>query len=315
MRFQFLLVLVLVATAATTYWYNSTASVCPVPLSYRLGTLDSEFNLSSEAAKEHMLQAETIWEEEIGRELFTYNDEADFVVDFVFDERQEFADLEQGETESLDAQRMKNEEVMSQVDTLQTNYNALKDAYEAKVASYEDRLKKYNQTVSNYNDRGGAPGGEYETLQSEKRALDREVTELANASAELNNLANQINELGQRGNDMVEAYNREVQSYNQKYGFSREFTQGDYEGYKINIYKFSSERELSSVLTHEFGHALGIQHVEGESSVMYYLLVDKDSPVQLSAEDKQALLDICGEKEDVQATIRRYIRELLALFN
>lgn len=315
MRFQFLIVLMITIAAAGTYWYTSTASICPAPLSYRLGTLDSEFNISPEVAKEHMLEAESLWEAEAGRDLFVYDEGAQFVVDFVFDERQEFADGEATESHTLDAQRQKNDEVMATVQSLQSDYEELKQSYESKVATYETRLKKYNQTVSNYNDRGGAPSDEYEALQQEQRALDGEVEKLSVLSDELNDLAERINELGQRGNEMVEAYNREVASYNEQYGFSREFTQGDYQGDKINIYKFSSDRELVAVLTHEFGHALGIGHVEGEASIMYYLLVDTSQPLALSVEDRQVLIETCGDGTSLSETVRRYIRTALANFN
>lgn len=305
----------MVVAAAGTYWYSSTAAICPAPLHYRLGTLDTEFNLSADTAKDYLLEAELVWEQEANRELFVYDEDADFVIDFIFDERQEFADGEASETSVLDAQRRKNEETLQQVNSLQTEYNKLKNTYEANAASYEEKLRKYNQTVSNYNDRGGAPADEFEALQNEQRSLDREVRELGKTSEELNNLANQINELGERGNDMVEAYNREVEVYNKKYGFSREFTQGDYQGHKINIYKFSSEQELVAVLTHEFGHALGLGHVEGESSIMYYLLVDPNQALQLSDEDKRVLLETCGDGSDFGSKARQYIRGLLALFN
>lgn len=315
MRFRFLTGLVIVLAVAGTYWYSSTAAICPAPLHYRLGTHDAEFNISVEAAKEYMTQAELVWEQEVDQELFIYDEDASFVVDFVFDERQEFADEEASETNILDAKRIKNEQTLTQVEALQSEYINLKNTYEANVASYEERLRDYNQTVSNYNDRGGAPAEEFGSLQKEQKALDNEVDELSRTAEELNNLANQINELGARGNDIVEAYNREVSVYNQKYGFSREFTQGDYQGDRINIYKFSTEKELVAVLTHEFGHALGLGHVEGESSVMYYLLVDADHTLQLSVEDKQVLLEACGDGAGFGATVRREIRSLLALFN
>lgn len=315
MRFRLLTVLVMTIAAAGTYWYTSTSAICPAPLQYRLGTLDGEFNISADVAKQYMSQAELAWEQEANRELFIYDENADFVVDFIFDERQEFADEEASETNVLDTQRQTNEQTLAQVKTLQSEYTNLKTAYEANVASYEERLRTYNQTVSNYNDRGGAPPEEFDSLQNEQRALDREVKELSRTAEELNNLANQINELGERGNALVEAYNREVESYNEKYGFSREFTQGDYQGDRINIYKFSTEKELVAVLTHEFGHALGIGHVEGESSVMYYLLVDAEHPLQLSTEDQQALLEACGDGTGLGVSIRRNIRSLLALFN
>lgn len=315
MRSQFLIALLVALLAAGSFWYRSTADICPVPMTYRLGTLSPEFNLNEAEAISFMSQAEAVWEEEAGRDLFIYDEDSDFVVNFVFDERQEFADTEMTETQALDAQRQRNEQVLETVSSLQAEYQKLKENYQAKVASYEERLSAYNQTVQRYNDRGGAPAGEYEALETERRSLDAEVSDLSTMTNELNNLAEQINDLSQRGNELINAYNRQVSSYNAKYGYEREFTQGDYQGDSINIYKFSSDKELLTVMIHEFGHALGIHHVEGESSVMYYLLADVAEPVTLSEEDKQAFVEACGDGTEIGATIKRHIRALLATLN
>lgn len=315
MKFRFLAALLIVAVTATTYWYISTANECPTPLAYRLGQLDDHFAITPEEAKEYLTQAEQVWETAAGRNLFVYDESAPFVVDFIFDDRQALADSEAVQSAELDEKRSESEGLIKILEEMQSSYQELSSAYNTRVAAYEDRLNTYNQTVRKYNDRGGAPADEYARLQEEQEALDRESGAIQVQAEELNNLASQLNELANRSNALIEDYNRDVRRFNNLYGYEREFTQGDYDGSKINIYKFSSAAELVTVLTHEFGHALGIGHVEDESGVMYYLLTDESENPTLTEADIAAFAQVCGTGNEIQHTLRRIIRSAITAIN
>lgn len=315
MRFSYLLALVLILAGAGTFWYQRAAAMCPVPLAYRVGTIDSHFNITKEDAIAQLAQAETVWEDNAGRELFYYDESAALAVEFVFDERQAAADFELNQRQTLDSQKEENEAVFEKIDQLKKEYETSTKEYQEKVDAYEARLNAYNQKVNQYNDQGGAPPAVYRELEKEKEDLAEESRALNNSAAQLNELAEKINELGDQGNRLVEAYNREVEVYNSEFGYSREFTQGDYQGDRINVYKFSNNAELQKVLVHEFGHALGIDHVEGESSVMYYLLGDMGTAPTLSSEDKEAFVSVCGNGSEWQHKVRQQIRRMLSIVN
>jgi Matrixin len=315
MRFPFLAALITSIALAGTVWYKQTETICPAPLAYKVNQIDSHFNLTLEQAKAHVAAAEAVWESSSGRDLFYYDENADLVIDFVFDDRQAMADSEVSQKQQLDSKRDENNELRKTIEELQKEYEEDATAYERAVDSYERDLTAYNNKVQSYNDQGGAPAEAYDELEAEKNTLNRKSGELDTTSARLNELAGKINELGNNSNKLVDEYNREVKSYNEQFGFSREFTQGDYFDGTISIYKFSNERELVAVLTHELGHALGIDHVEGESSVMYYLLEDSNSAPVLSVEDKEAFTATCGTGESIEATVRLKIRNALKALN
>lgn len=313
MRSSYIIALIGALIVAGTYWYQSTAAICPAPLSYRLGTIDASFELSPEQATQYLLDAEAYWESNVGRELFTYDAAAEFTVDFVFDERQEFANTELALRKALDAKKEKSESVKSTIETLQAEYQSLASSHEAKVTAYESRLVAYNEQVQKYNDRGGAPQYAFEQLEGERVKLAAESTVLNRTAQELSDLASKINKLVEEGSRLVTEYNREVSAYNEIYGDEHEFTQGDYQGAGgIHVYKFSSDTEVVRVLAHEFGHALGLSHVEGTASLMYYLLEDTNTSTALTANDLEAYHQICGTEESTTQQVRRVIRELLA---
>lgn len=311
MRSTYLIALAITILGALTYWYQSTATVCPVPISYRIGDIDPAFGIDQEQALAYAKQAEAVWEERASRELFTYNEKALLSIEFIYDDRQASADSEVTQREDLDEQKEKSEEIKESLEKLQAQYDQLSAAYKEQAAEYEAKLSDYNAEVNKYNDRGGAPTEVYDRLEQERTNLAAKAEELNRISAELKSLANKINRLADQGNALVDDYNRGVAEYNQEFGFAREFTQGDYQGDRINVYKFSNDAEVVRVLAHEFGHALGIDHVEGSSSLMYYLLEETDEMPGLSSSDLQSYELVCGHEETLAQKVRRMIREAL----
>ena len=295
-----------------TFWYVGTSAICPVPISYRLGEVDERFGITVEEAGEVLAAAEAVWEEELGRDLFVYDELSDFAINFIYDERQQMASTEEEWRIELDQQEAESQRILSEVRRIAAEISADQEVFAVERERYESRLTAYNNKVAAYNNAGGAPEEEFAALQAEQAELAEELARLVATEAEIVRRANEVNELGETGNQIIELYNRQVVQYNEIYGNIEQYTQGDFQRERINVYKFSDSTELTKVIAHEFGHALGVGHVEGEDSLMYYLMAEQPDTILLSEEDKTAFLEECGTGNEFSYEVRRIIRTALS---
>lgn len=295
MRKSFTLTLIVVILFGGGYFYYVAQAVCPVPLSYSLGNIDKQFGISYDEARVAVSEAESVWEDATGRNLFSYEENGDLQINFIFDDRQEFVIAEDSLKERLDATENISDAVKDTYAELVAQYDALRAQYQDRADQYEKKLRTYNAEVEDYNSEGGAPQNAYEALSKKKSVLDAEQIALNSLSGQLNALVKEINSIGEKGNLLITTYNKGVNAYNEAFGESREFTQGDYSNDTIQIYTFENKKELELVLVHELGHALSLDHVEEKESVMYYLIGGQPFDIALSVQDLQEFNRVCGD--------------------
>jgi hypothetical protein len=295
-----------------TFWYVGTSAICPVPISYRLGELDERFGITVDEAMAVLAAAEAVWEDELGRDLFVYNETSAFPINFIYDERQQMASTEEEWRIDLDRQEAESQRILGEVRRLAAEITKDQEVFAIERERYESKLTAYNNQVAAYNGSGGAPPEEFAALQETQAVLARELAKLIKTEAELRSRAEEVNRIGETGNQLIELYNRQVVQYNEIYGNIEQYTQGDFQRERINVYKFSDTTELTKVIAHEFGHALGVGHVEGEGSLMYYLMAEQPDTITLSEEDKIAFFEKCGSGNEFSYEVRRIIRTALS---
>jgi uncharacterized phage infection (PIP) family protein YhgE len=277
------------------YFYYIAQAICPVPLGYAIGYIDDSFDLTLDEARVAISAAESIWEDATGQNLLTYDPDAKFTINFVYDERQQITDAEGNFKERLDHTESVSDGISDTYERLVATYNDLQIGYGDTVEKYERNLAAHNTQVQQYNEEGGAPKEVYEVLQERKDELDVEQEELNGLSEQLNVMVEEINSIGNQGNRLIETYNKGVAEYNSSFGDHREFVQGTYSSDgRIDIYAFADEQELQTVLAHEFGHALSLDHVADEESVMYFLIGEQLTPLELTENDIKEFVRVCS---------------------
>ncbi len=276
------------------YWYQFSLSPCKIPFAYSIGAVDERFVLSREEIELTLFEAEGVWEDAVGEDLFVYTPTSSFTVNFVYDDRQEETVKETVERVSLNEKQEVSAHVRAEYERMVREYESLKTSYEKKVSVYENKLSLHNTEVEKANSGGGAPEKEFARLKKEQEALTRERASLNGMTQEMNRLATAVNALGAKGTQAVTEYNTEVAWYNKLFATKREFTQGEYRGDHINIYQFKDIAELRRVLVHEFGHALSLEHVADPQSVMYHIMEGSLSGFSVSADDIKEFRRVCG---------------------
>lgn len=261
------------------------------PKGYTLGTFDERFGITQDRFLQIVDLAKRIWENAAGKELFHYRKDALMRVNLVFDWRQE----------SL----IKAKEQRARLDENGTSFDMLKSNYESKAAavgreqsSYEEsgraykaHLEEYNARVTRWNNGENRTEAEMQSIENMKTTLDQELVVVEQKRVSLKTNADDLNALGERIGALAKKFNLEVEMYNGTYVNQREFEKGVFDGRNIDIYEFDKEEDLKVALVHEFGHALGIEHVDNPRSIMYRKLAAQEiNDIRLTSEDLAQLL-------------------------
>ncbi|ENX11240.1 hypothetical protein F895_03762 [Acinetobacter sp. CIP 64.2] len=235
---------------------------------YRIADIDPRFNLSQQQVLDLTQQAARLWEQETGQQNFIYDPQAEFSINLVFDERQQRStDRLQGLDQLKQQQQQwetQNQQLKQAKDEIQKS-TALIASKQAQLAAqfqqYNAEVQRFNQSRSSSKDLAQQFSQRQQALQQQSLALQHEVQEHNQRAQELNQ---RIQSLNQNNQQLVASANQ----FNQVFQ-PHLFHKGHFNGKQIFIYEFSSINDLRFTLAHEFGHALGLEHTNDPTSLMY----------------------------------------------
>jgi len=265
---------------------------CADPVGYRIGSFDERFGISRADFEGLVRDAAGVWNMNAGRKVFEYDEVHGLPVHLMYGEHQAASNL----GKSIDGEQRLYEAKKSEVEAIEVRYRERMIRYNALDKTYTQDSAVYNKKVADFNASGGALPPEYERLQQEKKELQRQEATLNAVITEVNGIAKELKTTVAELNILAQETNSKVTTYNAAVG--HDFDQGNYiedeEGKRITIFEFSNRIELVRVLTHEFGHALELGHVDNPESIMYSYNVG--SALTLSVEDTAELARVCGAK-------------------
>ncbi|HZJ41999.1 MAG TPA: matrixin family metalloprotease [Patescibacteria group bacterium] len=272
---------------------------CQVPITYSIADFDSRFGLTEAELLNNVKNAEKIWESAINKELFEYSPAGNLKINFIYDYRQKATDELRKIGIIINDDQSTYYVLKTKHDLLVDSYNKEKIQLENLIAIYNADKDIFEEDVNYWNSRGGAPRTEYNILEQKKVDLNNQVIIINQAENSLNELFNTINLMEIVLNKLIITLNFQVSKYN-TIGLStgKEFSEGEYvsdvSGTLINIFQFNDTNQLVTVLAHEFGHALGLGHLDNSKAIMYYL--NEGVNETLTADDIAAIKKVCGIK-------------------
>lgn len=274
---QYVFLLALIGTPAY-FIYERTVRPCDETLEYSIGRFDSQFGLSMEDFKSYVLESGLVWEKILDKKVFIYNPNADFKINLVYDERQ-LATVQKQKTEfGLSAVENVFKKLDADFIIFKSQYDNKVSTYETALSAYKRRKDAYDKKVAYWNSRGGALKDEFQSLEAERIYLNTEARKLNTEVSSINDMTRQLDTLLKERNLKAVEYNKIAADYNKKYNNGLEFNQAEYksgnppvQAGEINVYQFGNKKDLILALSHEFGHALGMGHVENPKSIMYYI--------------------------------------------
>jgi DNA repair exonuclease SbcCD ATPase subunit len=269
-------------------------SPCDTPLPYRIGTIDSRFTLTQDQLLADIEQAGNTWNRAIGKTLFVYDPDAKMTINLVYDERQTLTT----QLHSLDSE-LKNQK--NDLQTQETSLDSKIADYQRKSADFKNRLTQFNQKVEDVNSKGGASPEDYQQLKNEQAQFQREADDLNALAKSLNQSTDAYNSELHNLNQTVDTYNNKVDTYTDISNYKPEqgLSSSDSSGQKIIVYFYASQIELLHTLSHEMGHALGLQHVSNPQSIMFSRT---NNITYATQSDIAQLTEICRKKSIVETT-------------
>ena len=270
---------------------------CKNPIAYSVGAFDTRFGISEEDFLKAIKEAEAIWEEPIGRELFSYELGGNLKVNLIYDYRQDATQTLQELGLTVDQSKASYNEIEKRYELMVSQFEKNKSIFTSRAANFELSKKTYEDAVKQANRQRNVSQKEIDRLGAERDSLENEIEILNEMQADLQKEADDINVIAGVLNNLAKTLNLNIARYNDVGEvFSEEVTQGGYErhgkGEGITVFQYFTYDKLVRVLAHELGHALSLDHLDDPESIMYWLSEGDNNVITTS--DLLAIKTRCG---------------------
>lgn len=300
-------------------------TLCRGSLSWHVNDIDPQFGLSHSEVTSAVRKAINMWNQAAGAELFEAAESADtsnsIEINLVFDHRQGLRDyVTQTDTQinhlseqinDLDAQladeRLKMERDSESIEAMSARIEHKRESLDEMIVRHANQRGQVSRQVAQ----------QMNELQAQAQQLidthNTKVVQFQRRQTSFNNKVRMRNQVMEQRNTLAMQRNQTVQSREtewQRRGLGIEagnhniHIRSSNDGVlvldeRITVYTASEHLGLTTLLAHEFGHVIGINHVQGATSIMSARQENMTSgahPQQLSRQDIEALRLVCQQR-------------------
>lgn len=238
---------------------------------YRIGQIDPRFNISEQTLTTLTQQAADIWQTGTGEQHFQYDPNAQLSINLIFDQRQATFNAQQNQLNHLQQSKTQNDIYKQKIAELEQQLSQSAQHITLAKQNYQSQLDHHNQQVARYNQSSPQQRQDKQDLlqqqqylNQQQQALQQQIDHFNLQVAQMNQQVDQFNQLNHQFNAAVDQFQTRFKPY--------QFDKGVFNGREINIYEFQNHDDLRLTLAHELGHALGLQHNQDPTALMYPIL-------------------------------------------
>ena len=273
---------------------------CQEPLTYRIGDIDPRFDISSEEVIAIMDQVESLWATALDRPLLSYRQDGKVAIHLVYSDDQKRTEQEQAFSERLQTKEDRIATMRREYQRLKDNFDKQQQEYQQTLSTFNNRATAFNQLVKKWEGRK-TPSKVVNRIKQMRNDISQMKAEVDRKRENLELIRNKTNATSRKLNRLVDQQNEMVATYNSRFSTTKKFNQGRYirqgNHERINIFQFANKAQLKTVLAHESGHALGLNHVSNPESVMYRLMQQQNIfNLSLTDEDIEAIRTRCNQQ-------------------
>lgn len=298
-----------------TVRYSFAHSPCGIPIHFTLGEVDPRFGFDPSALEAAMVEAAGLWQARSAVPLFVESDHPSAMrIHAHFDERQQDARQRNAVRDRLDRDRRQLEAAEAELLQWNERIEAARQAHESESEALARRVRAHEAEVARWNrEPASRSDARRQALEAESEAIQASIAQTEYALERFNADVTAYNRRAEDVRRRAEEFRARVVQYNRaslaapiesgRYSYDPEF------GRRIEVFRAEDYDELVWILAHEFGHALGLDHVDEPGAIMHALLHEENVQqqsrarlVELSDADRAALELVCGARLDPDRT-------------